>query len=96
MHAQDTAELYFEDCRVPVENLLGEEGKGFTYMMEKLQQERLAVAIAAQTAAEDMLALTIDYVTSRQAFGKAISDFQHTQFKIAEMATKIELGKTFF
>ncbi|WP_107924507.1 acyl-CoA dehydrogenase family protein [Lysinibacillus parviboronicapiens] len=95
MHAQDTAELYFEDCRVPVENLLGEEGKGFTYMMEKLQQERLAVAIAAQTAAEDMLALTIDYVTSRQAFGKAISDFQHTQFKIAEMATKIELGKTF-
>ncbi|QDQ00352.1 acyl-CoA dehydrogenase [Lysinibacillus fusiformis] len=95
MHAQDTAELYFEDCRVPIENLLGEEGKGFTYMMEKLQQERLAVAIAAQTAAEDMLALTIKYVTSRQAFGKAISDFQNTQFKIAEMATKIELGKTF-
>ncbi|WP_409367742.1 acyl-CoA dehydrogenase family protein [Lysinibacillus sp. 38-6] len=95
MHAQDTAELFFEDCRVPVENLLGEEGKGFTYMMEKLQQERLAVAIAAQAAAEDMLALTINYVKSRQAFGKSISDFQHTQFKIAEMATKVELGKTF-
>ncbi|MFJ7668659.1 acyl-CoA dehydrogenase family protein [Lysinibacillus sp. NPDC097195] len=95
MHAQDTAELFFEDCRVPVENLLGEEGKGFSYMMEKLQQERLAVAIAAQSAAEDMLALTIDYVKSRQAFGKSISDFQHTQFKIAEMATKVELGKTF-
>jgi len=95
MHAQDTAELYFEDCRVPVENLLGEEGKGFIYMMEKLQQERLAVAIAAQTAAEDMLALTIDYVKSREAFGKSISDFQNTQFKIAEMATKIELGKSF-
>ncbi len=95
MHAQDTAELFFEDCRVPVENLLGEEGKGFTYMMEKLQQERLAVAIAAQSAAEDMLALTVDYVKSRQAFGKSISDFQNTQFKIAEMATKIELGKTF-
>jgi len=95
MHAQDTAELFFEDCRVPVENLLGEEGKGFTYMMEKLQQERLAVAIAAQSAAEDMLALTINYVKSRQAFGKSISDFQHTQFKIAEMATKVELGKTF-
>ncbi|MFJ5564671.1 acyl-CoA dehydrogenase family protein [Lysinibacillus xylanilyticus] len=95
MHAQDTAELYFEDCRVPVENLLGEEGKGFIYMMEKLQQERLAVAIAAQTAAEDMLALTIDYVKSRAAFGKSISDFQNTQFKIAEMATKIELGKSF-
>jgi len=95
MHAQDTAELFFEDCRVPVENLLGEEGKGFTYMMEKLQQERLAVAIAAQSAAEDMLALTINYVKSRQAFGKSISDFQHTQFKICEMATKVELGKTF-
>lgn len=95
MHAQDTAELFFEECRVPVKNLLGEEGKGFTYMMEKLQQERLAVAIAAQSAAEDMLALTIDYVKSRQAFGKSISDFQHTQFKIAEMATKVELGKTF-
>jgi len=95
MHAQDTAELFFEDCRVPVENLLGEEGKGFIYMMEKLQQERLAVAIAAQTAAEDMLALTIDYVKSRKAFGKPISDFQNTQFKIAEMATKIELGKSF-
>ena len=95
MHAQDTAELYFDDCRVPVDNLLGEEGKGFTYMMEKLQQERLIVAIAAQTAAEDMLSLTIDYVKSRQAFGKPISDFQNTQFKIAEMATKIELGKSF-
>ena len=95
MHAQDTAELYFEDCRVPVQNLLGEEGKGFHYMMEKLRQERLAVAIAAQTAAEDMLTLTLDYVKSRQAFGKTIGDFQNTQFKIAEMATKIELGKSF-
>ena len=95
MHAQDTAELYFDDCRVPVENLLGEEGKGFIYMMEKLQQERLIVAIAAQTAAEDMLSLTIDYVKSRKAFGKQVSEFQNTQFKIAEMATKIELGKSF-
>lgn len=95
MHAQDTAELYFDDCRVPVDNLLGEEGKGFTYMMEKLQQERLIVAIAAQTAAEDMLAQTMDYVKARQAFGKHISDFQNTQFKIAEMATTIELGKSF-
>ncbi|MFD1204586.1 acyl-CoA dehydrogenase family protein [Sporosarcina contaminans] len=95
MHSQDTAELYFEDCRVPVENLIGEEGKGFRYLMEKLQQERLVVAIAAQTAAEDMLELTIDYVKSRKAFGKPIATFQNTQFKIAEMATKIELGKTF-
>lgn len=95
MHSQDTAELYFEDCKVPIENLLGTEGKGFQYLMEKLQQERLVVAISAQIAAEDMLEMTIDYIKSRQAFGKAISSFQNTQFKIAEMATKIELGKAF-
>ena len=95
LHAQDTAELYFEDCRVPASNLIGEEGKGFSYLMEKLQQERLVVAIAAQTASEDMLDMTIDYVKSRQAFGKPVSSFQNTQFKIAEMATEIELGKSF-
>ena len=95
MHSQDTAELYFENCRVPVSNLLGEEGKGFTYMMEKLQQERLVVALSAQTASEDMLELTLDYIKSRTAFGKTISSFQNTQFKIAEIATKVELGKAF-
>lgn len=95
LHCQDTAELFFEDCRVPVGNLLGEEGKGFLYLMENLQQERLIVAIAAQTAAEDMLKMTIDYVKSRHAFGKPIAKFQNTQFKIAEMATQIELGKAF-
>lgn len=95
MHAQDTSELFFEDCRVPVGNLIGEEGKGFRYLMEKLQQERLIVAIAAQIASEDMLEMTMDYVKSREAFGKSIGSFQNTQFKIAEMATKIELGKAF-
>lgn len=95
LHCQDTAELIFEDCRVPKENLLGEEGKGFLYLMEKLQQERLVVAIAAQIAAEEMLEMTIDYVKSREAFGKPISKFQNTQFKIAEMATEIEMGRTF-
>lgn len=95
LHAQDTAELYFEDCRVPVENLIGGEGKGFLYMMEKLQQERLVVAISAQIASEDMVEMTIDYIKSRKAFGKSISSFQNTQFKIAEMATKVELGKAF-
>lgn len=95
LHGQDTAELFFEDCRVPVENLLGDEGKGFIFMMEKLQQERLVVAIAAQIASEDMLEMTIDYVKSRKAFGKSIANFQHTQFTIAEMATKVELGKAF-
>lgn len=95
MHSQDTSELYFEDCRVPVGNLLGEEGKGFTYMMEKLQQERLFVAVAAQTASEDMLELTLEYVKSRTAFGKNVGSFQNSQFKLAEIATKVELGKAF-
>lgn len=95
MHAQDTAELYFEDCRVPVENLLGEEGQGFTYLMEKLQQERLMVAISAQTASEDMVEMTLEYVKSRKAFVKPIGSFQNTQFKLVEMATEVELGHSF-
>ncbi|MFX3672999.1 MAG: acyl-CoA dehydrogenase family protein [Paenisporosarcina sp.] len=95
MHAQDTAELYFEDCLVPVENLIGDEGKGFTYLMEKLQQERLMVAISAQTASEDMVDMTLEYVKSRKAFGKQISAFQNTQFKLVEMATEVELGHSF-
>jgi acyl-CoA dehydrogenase len=95
LHCQDTAELIFEDCRVPKENLIGEEGKGFLYMMDKLQQERLLVAIAAQIAAETMLTFTIDYVKSREAFGKSIGHFQNTQFKLAEMATDVEMGRAF-
>ena len=95
MHAQDTAELYFEDCLVPVKNLIGDEGKGFTYLMDKLQQERLMVAISAQTASEDMVEMTLDYVKTRKAFGKSISAFQNTQFKLVEMATEVELGHSF-
>jgi acyl-CoA dehydrogenase len=95
LHSQDTAELIFEDCRVPKENLIGEEGKGFLYLMEKLQQERLLVAIGAQTASEVMLQNTIDYVKSREAFGKPVSQFQNTQFKIVEMATDIQMTRAF-
>jgi acyl-CoA dehydrogenase len=95
LHSQDTAELFFEDCRVPADHLLGQEGKGFAYMMEKLQQERLVVVIAAQVAAEEMLKSTIDYVKNREAFGQPISQFQNTQFQIAEMATEIEMGRAF-
>lgn len=95
LHSQDTAELIFEDCLVRKENLLGEEGKGFLYLMEKLQQERLLVAIAAQTASEKMFDMTLDYIKSREAFGKPISKFQNTQFKMAEMATDIEMGRSF-
>lgn len=95
LHSQDTAELIFEDCLVPKENLLGEAGKGFEYMMEKLQQERIVVALAAQVAAEEMLQMTMQYVKERKAFGKSISQLQNTQFKIAEMATEIEMGRIF-
>lgn len=95
LHAQDTAELIFEDVRVPASNLIGEEGKGFYYLMDKLQQERLVVSIAAQTAAETMLQQTISYVKQREAFGKPISKLQTIQFRIAEMATEIEVGRSF-
>ncbi len=95
MHSGDTAELIFEDVKVPVENLLGEEGKGFYYLMEKLQQERLVVALQVQVEAEEMLKLTIDYVKERKAFGSRIADFQNTQFKLAEMATEIDMGRTY-
>lgn len=94
-HGQDTAELFFDQCRVPATNLLGEEGKGFYYLMQKLQQERLGVAIASVIAMEDMLENTIEYVKTRKAFGQPISSFQNTQFKLAEMATEVEMGKAF-
>jgi acyl-CoA dehydrogenase len=94
-HSQDTAELYFTDCRVPAGNRLGEKGTGFLKLMLKLQQERLMCAIGAQAGAELMLELTIKYCKERVAFGKPISKFQHTQFEIVEMATDIRLGRTF-
>lgn len=94
-HANDTSELIFEDVRVSRTNLLGEEGKGFYYLMEKLQQERLLVAIQCMASAEKMLELTIDYVKQRQAFGTTISNFQNIQFKIAEMATELQIGRAF-
>ncbi|MEW5721556.1 MAG: acyl-CoA dehydrogenase family protein [Thermodesulfobacteriota bacterium] len=94
-HSQDTAELFFTDCRVPAGNRLGQEGHGFYMLMEKLQQERLVCAIGAQTAAERMLEMTLEYTRQRQAFGKPISKFQYNQFKIVEMATEIKLGRTF-
>ena len=94
-HSQDTAELFFDNCRVPVGNLLGEEGAGFAYLTDKLQQERLVVAIAAQVSAEESLRLTMAYVKQRTAFGQPISRFQNTRFRIAEMATQVQLGRTF-
>jgi acyl-CoA dehydrogenase len=95
MASQDTCELAFDDCRIPAANRLGEEGAGFIQLMTKLQQERLVVAIAAQASAEQILADTIDYCKQREAFGRPISKFQNTQFKLAECATKVEVGRAF-
>jgi acyl-CoA dehydrogenase len=94
-HAQDTAELFFSDCRIPQGNRLGEKGTGFKKLMNHLQPERLVVAIGAVAAAEFMLGETISYVKNREVFGKPVARYQHTQFEIAEMATEIKLGRTY-
>jgi len=95
MHSQDTAELIFEDCRVPRRYLLGEEGKGFHILMKNLQQERLVICIGAVIMAEKMIEVTLEYARSRNVFGEAVSSFQHNSFKLVELATDIELGRTF-
>ena len=94
-HSQDTGELFFNDCRIPKENRLGDKGSGFLKLMLKLQQERLVCAIGAVAGAEYMLELTIKYCKERTAFGKPLSKFQNTQFEIVEMATEVKLGRTF-
>ena len=95
LHAADTAELSFEDCKVPITNLLGAEGGGFFTLMQNLQQERLMGAIGAIVGAEHILQATIEYTKTREAFGRPICKFQHNAFKIVEMATEIEMAKTF-
>lgn len=95
LRSQDTAEIYFENCRVPVTNLLGEEDRGFAYMMAQLQQERLISAVYSQGMAERMLADAMEYAKTREAFGQPIGKFQYNAFKIAELATEVELGKVF-
>lgn len=94
-HMQDTAELFFEDCRVPAAHLLGEEGMGFKYMMAKLQQERLEVSIKCQVLAEEAFKEALNYVKVREAFGKPIGNFQYNSFRLADMATEVQLGRTF-
>jgi acyl-CoA dehydrogenase len=94
-HSQDTAELYFNDCRIPKENRLGGKGTGFKNLMRNLQQERLICAIGEVTAAEFVLAETIKYCKQREVFGKPLSRFQNTQFALAEMAAEVKIGRTF-
>ena len=95
LRGQDTSELFFEDCRVPVEYLLGDEGRGFYMLMEQLQQERLSIAVGSMASCRRSLDDTLEYVKERRAFGQPIAAFQNTQFKLAELATEVELGQVF-
>ncbi len=95
LKAQDTAELFFDNVRVPVTNLLGEEGKGFYYLMQRLPQERLDIAVTAVAASEAALELTVRYCKERTAFGKPIGSFQNSRFKLAEMQTEITVARVF-
>jgi acyl-CoA dehydrogenase len=95
LRGQDTSEMFFENCRVPQSALLGQEGMGFKYLMTQLQQERLAIGIGSMASCRRALDDTIAYVKQRNAFGKPIAAFQNTQFKLAELATQVEVGQCF-
>jgi alkylation response protein AidB-like acyl-CoA dehydrogenase len=95
LHSQDTAELFFTDVRVPAENLLGDTGEGFRYLVTNLPQERLSIAVAGVAAARAAYRWTLEYVKERQAFGQAVANFQNTRFKLAEMATEIAVTEAF-
>jgi alkylation response protein AidB-like acyl-CoA dehydrogenase len=93
LKAQDTAELFFDNVKVPANNLLGEEGHGFIHLMENLPQERLSISVGAVAASEQVLATTIEYCKTRTAFGKPIGSFQNTRFVLAELATEVEIAR---
>jgi alkylation response protein AidB-like acyl-CoA dehydrogenase len=95
LHAQDTAELFFQDVRVPAGNLLGEEGEGFRYLMENLAQERLCIAVTAARACERILARTMDYCRERSAFGRPIGRFQAIRFTLAELVTESDIARVY-
>jgi len=90
--SSDTAEIFFEDVFVPQENMLGKQGEGFIYMMTELPQERLSIAISCQAAAQHAYDIAVDYVKERQAFGKAVFDFQNTRFVLANLKTNLQVG----
>jgi alkylation response protein AidB-like acyl-CoA dehydrogenase len=94
-HAQDTAELSFAELRVPVENLLGQEGEGFRYLVSNLPQERLSIAASAVAAAEAALGWTLAYARERQAFGQPIGTFQSSRFTLAEVRTETEIARAY-
>jgi len=96
MHAADTSEMSFDEVRVPTSNLLGaEEGQGFVQLMQELPQERLSIAVGAQSTAQYAYDITVEYTKERKAFGKSVFDFQNTRFKLADLKTQLELGWAF-
>jgi alkylation response protein AidB-like acyl-CoA dehydrogenase len=95
LHCQDTAELLFENVRVPVSNVLGGVGDGFSNLVHNLPQERLGIAIGGVAAAAAVLRLTIDYTKERTAFGSPVAGFQNSKFRLAEMATEVDVAQTF-
>jgi acyl-CoA dehydrogenase len=95
IHAQDTAELFFSDCRVPATNLLGREGHGFFHLMENLPSERLSIAISAIAGARNTFEQTMEYAKTREAFGQPIGSFQANRFTIAEMATELDIAQVY-
>jgi alkylation response protein AidB-like acyl-CoA dehydrogenase len=95
LKAQDTAELFFDEVRVPADNLVGEENRGFVHLMENLPQERLSIAVVAVAACEAVLETTLRYAKERQAFGRPIGSFQHNRFTLAELATKTAVARAY-
>jgi alkylation response protein AidB-like acyl-CoA dehydrogenase len=95
LKANDTAELFFDDCRVPADNLIGTANEGFYHLMANLPRERLGIAVVAVAAAEKILAVTLEYAKTRQAFGRPIGSFQHNRFLLAELDTEVTIARTF-
>ena len=95
MRGQDTCELFFDNVKVPKENLLGAEGMGFIALMKELAWERMMIAIICSSAAEHALATTVEYVKQRQAFGKPVAAFQNTRFELAEMRSEIQIARVY-
>lgn len=94
-HSQDTAELFFDDVRIPVANRMGEEGEAFRYLSSNLAQERLSIAITGVASAQAALNSTVEYVKERTAFGKSLGEFQNTKFVLAEVKTAIEVAQAY-
>jgi acyl-CoA dehydrogenase len=94
-HCGDTSELFYADVKVPASAILGRQGNGFGHLVDELPRERLTLALSAIGACDGMLAMTVDYVRNRKAFGQAVGAFQHTRFKLAEMKTELEVHRAF-